>query len=300
MVILLLAMAAVSAQAQRSQSASQQPASSSATQGDSAQAANPPSAAQVGPNARPTQQAAPAERHEGPEPEPVVTHHQMTTRGKTLRYSATTGRLPIKNADGEIEAYMFFVAYALEGAGKQRPLTFAFNGGPGSSSVWLHMGDIGPKRVKMLPEGGMPAPPYTLEDNPFTWLELSDLVFIDPVGTGYSRATKKELGKKFWGLSGDIASVGEFIRLYLTRYERWNAPLFLAGESYGTTRASGLSGYLIDRGIAFNGIILISSVLNFETLSFGNGNDLPYVFAFLHRGGVVPQKIAGRSAGGLA
>jgi carboxypeptidase C (cathepsin A) len=239
--------------------------------------ANPPAGNPAPGEPATSRPAPPAEAHPGAEPEPVVTHHQITIGGKTLRYTATTGRLPSKNAEGEVEAYIFFVAYQLEGGNKQRPLTFAFNGGPGSSSVWLHMGDIGPRRVKMLPEGGMPAPPFQLEDNPYTWLEVSDLVFIDPVGTGYSRAAKKELGKKFWGLNGDIASVGEFIRYYLTRYERWGAPLFLAGESYGTTRASGLSGYLIDRGIPFNGIILISSVLNFETLSFGNGNDLPYV-----------------------
>jgi carboxypeptidase C (cathepsin A) len=237
------------------------------------------SQAQGGGSQRPTPPSSAAASHDAAEPEPVVTHHQVTVRGRTLRYSATAGRLPFRNAEsGEIEAYIFFIAYSLEGAkDRNRPLTFAFNGGPGSSSVWLHLGDIGPKRVKMLPEGGLPAPPYTLEDNQYTWLEQSDLVFIDPVGTGYSRSTKKEFNKKFWGLRGDIASVGEFIRFYLTRYERWGAPLFLAGESYGTTRASGLSGYLIDRGIPFNGIILISSVLNFQTLSFAPGNDIAYV-----------------------
>ena len=187
--------------------------------------------------------------------------------------------MPIKNREGETEAHMFFMAYTLDDAGNRshRPMTFSFNGGPGSASVWLHLGAIGPKRVKMNPDGTMPAPPYELVDNEQTWLTQSDLVFIDPVGTGYSRAARPELAQKFFGLQGDIESVGEFIRLYLTRYERWTSPLFLAGESYGTTRASALSGYLIGRGIAFNGIVLISTIMNFETTDFAAGNDLPYV-----------------------
>lgn len=186
--------------------------------------------------------------------------------------------MPIKNRDGETEARIFFMSYVLdrpEGA-RNRPLTFSFNGGPGSASVWLHLGAIGPKRVKMNSDGSMPAPPYQLVDNEGTWLTKSDLVFIDPVGTGYSRAVRPDLAAKFFGLQGDIESVGEFIRLYLTRYERWTSPLFLAGESYGTTRASSLAGYLIQRGIAFNGIMLISTIMNFATTRFDSGNDLPY------------------------
>jgi carboxypeptidase C (cathepsin A) len=128
----------------------------------------------------------------------------------------------------------------------------------------------------MRADGAMPSPPYELVDNPYTWLDQTDLCFIDPVGTGYSRASKPELGKKFWGVEGDLESVGEFIRLYLSRYQRWASPLFLVGESYGTTRAAGLSGYLVERGIAFNGIVLVSSVLNFETNRFTRGNELPY------------------------
>ena len=210
------------------------------------------------------------------EEEPVVTYHEMKVGRKTLKYTATTGILPIKNHEtGEIEATVFFIAYRKEGE-EGRPLMFSFNGGPGSSSVWLHLGAVGPKRVKMLDDGGMPAPPYELIDNPLTWLEETDLVFIDPVGTGYSRPATKELGEKFWGLKGDIESVGEFIRLFLTRYERWNSPLYLVGESYGTTRAAGLAGHLIDRGIAFNGIVLVSTILQFQTALFSRGNDLPY------------------------
>jgi carboxypeptidase C (cathepsin A) len=219
--------------------------------------------------------AKPAEKEEPP----VVTHHEIRTGGKTLKYTATTGMMPLRDAKGETEAHIFFMAYTLDGVSdaSRRPLMFSFNGGPGSASVWLHLGAVGPKRVVMLPDGQMPAPPFHLLDNEYTWLDQTDLVFIDPVGTGYSRAVKPELGKKFWNLPGDIESVGEFIRMYLTRYERWTSPLFLVGESYGTTRAAGLSGYLIDRGIAFNGIVLVSSILNFQTADFATGNDLPYV-----------------------
>jgi carboxypeptidase C (cathepsin A) len=211
--------------------------------------------------------------------EPVVTHHQITVGGKVLKYTVTTGKLPIKNAQGDTEAEIFFMAYTVDRTGgpEGRPLMFSFNGGPGSASVWLHLGAIGPRRVKMMPDGAMPSPPYELVDNAYTWLDQTDLVFIDPVGTGYSRASKPELGPKFWGVQGDLESVGEFIRLYLTRYQRWTSPLFLVGESYGTTRAAGLSGYLIERsGIAFNGIVLVSSILNFETADFSRGNELPY------------------------
>ncbi len=210
-------------------------------------------------------------------PDPVVMSHEVRAGGKTLKYTSTTGMLPLRNAAGDTEATVFFTAYIAQPADPKRPLMFSFNGGPGSSSVWLHLGAIGPKRVRMQPEGEMPAPPFQLIDNDATWLDQTDLVFIDPVGTGYSRASKPDLGKKFWSVNGDIESVGEFIRLYLSRYERWSSPLFLVGESYGTTRAAGLAGYLVDRGVAFNGVLLLSSVLNFQTLRFTPGNDLPYV-----------------------
>ncbi|HYL92100.1 MAG TPA: peptidase S10 [Alphaproteobacteria bacterium] len=214
---------------------------------------------------------------EAPETPPSVTHHEIHVGGKTLRYTATTGLMPLRNVEGEVEAHIFYIAYTLDGAPAGRPLTFSFNGGPGSASVWLHLGAIGPRRVRMQPDGMMPAPPYQLVDNEFTWLDQTDLVFIDPVGTGYSRAVKRDQTKKFLGLRGDIESVGEFIRLYLGRSERWSSPLFLVGESYGTTRAAGLSGYLVEHGIAFNGIMLISSVLNFGTLDSAPENDLPFV-----------------------
>jgi carboxypeptidase C (cathepsin A) len=214
-----------------------------------------------------------------PPSKPVVTQHSIRLGNKALNYTATVGLMPIRNAQDEIEAHIFYMAYTLDAPpeGRHRPLMFSFNGGPGSSSVWLHLGALGPRRVQMLPDGGMPPPPADLVDNEYTWLDGVDVVFIDPVGTGYSRPVKPELGKKFWSVQGDIDSVGEFIRGYLTQYERWASPLFLVGESYGTTRASGLAGYLVDHGIALRGIVLVSAVLNFETLGFSRGNDLPYV-----------------------
>src|SRR5215471_20816 len=236
------------------------------------------------PAASPAEQAKPAgtpaadARKEPPEAAPIVTHHEIHVGGKTLHYTATTGMMPLKNIDtGDVEAHICFIAYTLDGQNERRPLTFSFNGGPGSASVWLHLGAIGPKRVKMQPDGMMPPPPYQLIDNEHTWLDQTDLVFIDPVGTGYSRAVKRDQTRKFLGLRGDIESVGEFIRLYLGRYERWSSPLFMVGVSYGTTRAAGLSGYLVEHGIAFNGIMLISSILNFQTTDGAPGNDLPYV-----------------------
>ena len=208
---------------------------------------------------------------------PVVTHHTTTVNGKALAYTATTGRLPLKRADGKIEGEMFFVAYTLDGQdAAKRPLTFAFNGGPGSASVWLHMGALGPKRVVMQQNGFMPAAPYRVEDNPDTLLDRSDIVMVDAMATGYSRAANAELTKKFLGVKGDVQAFGEFIRLYLSRYERWSSPLFLLGESYGTTRAAGLAGYLDDHGIAFNGVTLLSTAVDFATLEWNDSNDMPY------------------------
>jgi carboxypeptidase C (cathepsin A) len=226
-----------------------------------------------------TPPAAPPKAPEPPEEPPVVTKHESRIGERTLRYDATAGILPIKNEKGETEARLFFTAYTVESPGgtKDRPLMFSFNGGPGSSSVWLHLGGLGPRRVRMLDDGAMPAPPFRLEENEQTWLEQTDLVFIDPVDTGYSRATTPELAKKFCGVKHDLESVGEFIRLYLSRYGRWASPLFLVGESYGTFRAAGLAGLLIEKGIAFNGIVLVSSILDLLTARFDVGNDLPYV-----------------------
>src|SRR6266852_4805080 len=195
---------------------------------------------------------------------PVVTHHQIAVNGKTLSYTATAGRLPIKRADGKIEAEMFFVAYTLDWQDvSRRSLTFAFNGGPGSASIWLHMGALGPRRVALPPDGFLPPAPYKVEDNPHTLLDKSDLVLVDAIGTGFSRGETAEVSKKFWGVKGDIEAFSEFIRMYISRYERWTSPLFLLGESYGTTRSAGIAGNLAEQGITFNGITLLSMVLNF-------------------------------------
>lgn len=209
---------------------------------------------------------------------PSVTKHSIRAGGRQLNYTVTTGFMPLKNAiTGEVEARLFYMAYTLDNPPAGRPLMFSFNGGPGSASVWLHLGALGPRRVRMMDDGMMPPPPYEMEDNQSTWLTETDLVFIDPVGTGYSRAAKPELAQKYFGVNGDIESVGEFIRLYLGRNERWTSPLFLVGESYGTTRASGLSNWLFEHGIALNGICLVSTVLNFQTIRFADNNDLPLV-----------------------
>ncbi len=208
---------------------------------------------------------------------PIVTHHEIKIDGKTIRYTATAGRLPIKELDGTIAAEMFFVAYTMDGADPaKRPVTFAFNGGPGSASMWLHMGALGPKRVVLDKEGFLPPPPYRLTDNTSSPLDKTDVVLVDAIGTGYSRPSSMTTAKKFWGLKGDIEAFGEFIRMYISRYERWSSPLYLFGESYGTTRSAGIAGYLSDRGIQFNGIVLLSTVLTFESLDFGFENDVPY------------------------
>ena len=217
------------------------------------------------------------EHYDVSEVPPSVTHHQISLNGRTYTYTATAGRLPLKRGDGKIEAEMFFVAYTLDSQEpSKRPLTFAFNGGPGSASVWLHMGALGPKTVVLQPNGFMPAAPYRTEDNQDTLLDRSDIVMIDAISTGYSRAANAELTHKFLGVKGDVQAFGEFIRLYLSRYERWSSPLFILGESYGTTRAAGISGYLADHGIAFNGVTLLSMAVDFQTLEWNNSNDLPY------------------------
>ncbi len=207
------------------------------------------------------------------ETEPVI----KSAKAAGLSYTVETGRLPIKNEKDEIEGLIFYHYYKAESKkGENRPVIFSFNGGPGSPSLWLHLGALGPYRAEMESDGNMPEPPFNLVENPSTWLKFADIVFIDPIGTGFSRAKDEETAKKFWGIKGDIESCGEFIRLFLTRKNRWTSPLYLAGESYGTTRASGLSGYLIERGITFNGLILVSSIMNFQTARFNKGNDLPY------------------------
>jgi len=208
---------------------------------------------------------------------PSVTHHQMTVNGRTLHYTATAGRLPIKNGEGTTEALMFYVAYTLDGAeAATRPLTFAYNGGPGSATNWLHMGALGPRVVSMDPKGFMPQPPFRLKDNVYTPLDRTDVVLIDAIGTGWSRPADAAAARKYENPDGDIQAFGEFIRMYISRNERWSSPLYLFGESYGTTRSAGVAGYLQGRGIVFNGIGLLSMALNFQALATSAANDSAY------------------------
>ena len=210
----------------------------------------------------------------------VESKHKLTVNGQEISYTARAGTIALRDAEDKPTAAIFYIAYTKDGGTNlaARPVTFSFNGGPGSSSVWMHLGLLGPRRV-VLEEDGMPLPPpYQLQDNEYSLLDETDLVFIDPVSTGYSRATKPDDAKKFHGVKEDIASVAEFIRLYVTRNKRWPSPKFIIGESYGTTRAAGLSGELSGRlRMNVNGIMLVSTVLNFQTLRFAEGNDLPYV-----------------------
>lgn len=214
---------------------------------------------------------------------PVVTAHQLTTEAGQLTYESHAGELALTDEQGNEKARIFHVAYVRTDPGAaedpERPVTFCFNGGPGSSSVWLHLGLIGPRRVVMSDAGEPPTrPPYRVVDNEWSLLDASDLVFIDPVTTGYSRPTEGEDPGQFHGLEGDVKWVAEFIRLWTTRNQRWDSPKFLAGESYGTTRASALAGELQNRhGMFLNGLMLVSSILNFQTARFDTGNDLPYV-----------------------
>lgn len=176
---------------------------------------------------------------------------------------------------------MFFTSYQRTDLpeGTKRPVTFVFNGGPGSASVWLHLGLVGPKRVKLgTAEGFMPPPPYELTTNDESLLPESDLVLIDPIGTGYSRPEKPELGRKFWNVQGDIDSVGEFIRSYLSAENRWLSPVFVMGESYGGIRGSGLAKWLGDHGIGLNGLILVSPYINGSIQDSSKGNDQPAAF----------------------
>jgi carboxypeptidase C (cathepsin A) len=209
---------------------------------------------------------------------PVRTTNSVIIAGEKVDYAAETGMLPILKNDGTSRASIFYVAYTRQGiTNADRPVTFCFNGGPGSASVWLHLGALGPRRAKMNPDGSQPAPPYRVVDNEYSSLKVSDLVFIDPVATGFSRANKDEKPADFFGETGDLDSVGEFVRLWVTRHDRWLSPKYLCGESYGVFRAAGLAEHLQDRyGMYLNGLILISGVLDFATLDGNTGNDLRY------------------------
>jgi len=235
----------------------------------------------------------PAEQPAG-QPEPaddlVTTRHSIMIGGTELGYTVTAGRMVLRREahtddkfDGaQAKAEVFVVAYTADvaesTAPNRRPVTFAFNGGPGSSSIWLHLGLLGPRRVLMGDAGELLPPPYGLADNEQTLLRHCDLVFIDPVSTGFSRAVKGEKSKDFHGFGGDIESVGEVIRLWTTRNGRWMSPKYLCGESYGTTRAAALARHLQERyGMYLNGLMLVSCFLNSGSVAFTPGNDEPYV-----------------------
>jgi len=225
---------------------------------------------------------------EAPDPtdDLVTTSHTITVKRRKLAYTAQTGRIVLRkevHTDGKFDGYaakaeVFLTSYTLDGAEPgSRPVTFAFNGGPGSASVWLHMGVLGPRRVVSGDVDAPEPPPYRVVDNPETLLVHSDLVFIDPVSTGYSRPKKGESAKDYHGFTADVESVAEVIRLWTSRNGRWLSPKYLAGESYGTLRAAALAGHLQERhGFYLNGLMLISSVLDMGTIRFTEGNDQPY------------------------
>ena len=210
---------------------------------------------------------------------PSITKHQVTVNGKKIAYTATAGFMPFYDRKGEQKASFFYVAYVKEGISKQarRPLTFCYNGGPGSSSIWLHIAAFGPRTVWLGDGIHIPNPPYGVRDNPNTLLDLTDLVFIDPVGTGFSQAIPRDDFKKFWGVAQDIESVGQFIRNYVTENGRRKSPVFIAGESYGGIRTAGLSSYVQDMGLYPAGLIFISPALTYATMMSQVGLDVPHI-----------------------
>jgi carboxypeptidase C (cathepsin A) len=229
-----------------------------------------------------------------------VTEHSITINGQVLKYKATAGYLtlseerqdkdekpddsarPAGNPEpeaGKPKARIFFIAYTREDAADTttRPITFAFNGGPGAASVWLHLGELGPRRVKLDQLAPNPGPPYSLVDNDQTWLTDTDLVFIDPVSTGYSRPAPGASAGEFHGYEEDVKSIGEFIRLYITHNNRWLSPKFIVGESYGGTRAAGLCDYLQNEAsIYLDGVIIVSGLMNWQNIDFSPGNDIAF------------------------
>ncbi|PWT84323.1 MAG: peptidase S10 [Proteobacteria bacterium] len=225
----------------------------------------------------------PAENPPGPPPkeESSVTEHSIKIGGQTIPYKATAATTLLKNEKDEPIALLYSTSYTRTDLKdpSQRPLAFLYNGGPGASSIWVHMGAYGPRRVASVDVGGGIAPPYKLVDNNESLLDKADLVFVDPIGTGFSHAVGKSQDKDFWGVDQDVKSLAQFIQIYITRNNRWNSPKFLIGESYGTFRSAALGNYLQSRNsIYLNGIVLMSSVLNLGTISFSPGEDMPYVF----------------------
>jgi carboxypeptidase C (cathepsin A) len=210
-----------------------------------------------------------------------ATKHTIQVEGQTIRYTATAGTILLRDDKDKAQASVFYVAYTRDDVTDRgrRPMFYSFNGGPGTASVWMHMGFTGPRRVVYDDEGFMLAPPFRLADNEHTILDVADIVFIDPVGTGYSRMAAGEDPHKFHGVMDDIRSVAEFIRIYTTRNSRWESPKFLIGESYGTTRAAGVVGHLQDQHqMYFNGVILVSMT----GLDYQAGTDVGYALSLPH------------------
>ncbi len=210
----------------------------------------------------------------------TITRHSVKIDGKLISYTATVGTLILNNEKDSAIAEFGFTAYTKDGEidAAKRPVTFSYNGGPGSSSMWLHLGVMGPKRIVVNDPNNTLQPPYKVEDNNYSPLDVTDIVMIDPVGTGLSKAAGKAKDKDFWGVDPDIKSVSNFIKLYIRQYDRWNSPKYLLGESYGTMRSAGVADYLQEyAGIALNGIVLVSTVLDLRQLTFGQGDDISYV-----------------------
>lgn len=215
-----------------------------------------------------------------PKEQSSITQHTARINGRTISYTATASTTLLKNDKGEPEALMYSTAYTENGIkdSSKRPITFLYNGGPGSASIWLHMGAWGPRRVVTGNTEPTPGPPYQIVDNDYSLLDKSDLVFIDPVGTGFSHAVGKAKDKDFWGVESDVKSLAQFIYLYLSRNHRWNSPKLLYGESYGTFRSVALAHYLQKHdGIYINGMVLQSTVLDLGILNFSMGEDFSYI-----------------------
>ena len=215
----------------------------------------------------------------GPELSRWETGHSIVVGGETVQYDAVVASTTLTDDNGEPSAELFYTAYFRRNGAPsgERPLVFAYNGGPGSASFWLHMGIMGPRRVVTPEVGPQGAPPYPLEDNAYTILDIADIVMVDPIGTGFSHMLGDTPGSYYWGIDEDARSLAQFVRRFLSEYERWNSPRYLLGESYGTTRSAVLAGHLQRANIDLNGIMLVSSVLQFNTIQFAPGDDLPYI-----------------------
>ena len=207
------------------------------------------------------------------------TSHSIEVGGETVEYDAVVTGIQLDNDDGAPAAQLWYTAYfRTNGApSRERPLVFSYNGGPGSASFWLHMGIMGPRRVVTPGVGPQGAPPYPLEDNAWTLLDIADIVMVDPIGTGFSHTLGETPGSDYWGIDEDAKSLAQFVRRFLSKHDRWNSPRYLLGESYGTTRSAVLASHLQRSNIDLNGIVLVSSVLQFNTIQFAPGDDLPYI-----------------------